>query len=636
MTIKDIADLAGVSISTVSKIINGKDESIGSKTREKVLQIVKQYHYSPYSSTVAPNTQKSFLIGVIISESRNAPEFISVLNQLASNNGYCIILCQHHDSKEEEVKAINSLCMQKVDGVIWQRASEDSYLLGERFKERQIPVYTIDYFTKKLMPNCHINYSSLGYFTTKYMIDNNHKKIACIYSNKDLEVEKFVSGYKKALYENQIDFEDSYVKNIDSQTIIDCTFFFNVTAIVCYNEQIAANIYRQASEYGYKIPKDISVIGVGRAETASLMIPPLTVVDKNYEQLATYTLKKLLQKIEKKTVVDMVYEDQFQIISGDSVTAPLNEKAKKIIVVGSINKDIFIDVVEPPEMGKTVLAHSCVTFPGGKGANQAIGCARLGADVHLIGRIGNDYDGQMLRDILKKECVNVSSVITDQSCGTGKAYVNVQGNGESSIVVYTGANDNLSRQDVTKWQHLFENVEFCLLQLEISTETVEYAASIAKQNNVKVVLKPSATQTISDYLLSHVDILIPNKSEFNSIQPGNQSLEEKAQYFLDKGVKNVIITMGHKGCYLKNKTDFIYFPAADFLPVDTTGAADAFIAALVVYLSNGFDLKVAIKYATYAAGTSVTRQGVQPALVDKATLEMHADDINNIGMEQLS
>lgn len=174
---------------------------------------------------------------------------------------------------------------------------------------------------------------------------------------------------------------------------------------------------------------------------------------------------------------------------------------------------------------------------------------------------------------------------------------------------------------------VFEDAGFCLLQTEIPYETVEYAAKITQEKGVKVILKPAAIKAIRKSLLEKVDIFLPNEQEANQLCPDRKTLEEKARYFLEQGVKTVMITLGRKGCCLKDRTHSLYFPAADFQPVDTTGAADAFASALAVFLSDGYDIIVSVKYATYAAGLSVTRQGVQQTLVDRMMLETYADEI---------
>ena len=146
--------------------------------------------------------------------------------------------------------------------------------------------------------------------------------------------------------------------------------------------------------------------------------------------------------------------------------------------------------------------------------------------------------------------------------------------------------------------------------------------------NVKVILKPSSVEKMKDSLFQNIDYFIPNEKEVKQLIPGNTTIEEKADILLEKGVKNVIITLGHKGCYLKNAEYERYFPAADFYPLDTTGAADAFISALAVALSEGHEIIYAVGFATFAAGISITRQGVQPAMVDRKGLALYQEEIN--------
>ena len=215
---------------------------------------------------------------------------------------------------------------------------------------------------------------------------------------------------------------------------------------------------------------------------------------------------------------------------------------------------------------------------------------------------------------------------SDPEISTGHAYVYVQENGSSSIVVYGGANSMLSPQDIGGYAHLLDNASFCLLHTELPIQTVEFAAKLAQSKGVQVLLKPCAVSAVSDELMQHVDILLPNRHELALLCPGDAPIEQKAQRFLDRGAKSVIVTLDCEGCYLRDAAHSQYFPAADFPAVDTTGAADAFAATLAVYLSRRYDMVTSIKYATYAAGFSITRQGVPPSLVDKTTMDLYFPD----------
>jgi len=195
------------------------------------------------------------------------------------------------------------------------------------------------------------------------------------------------------------------------------------------------------------------------------------------------------------------------------------------------------------------------------------------------------------------------------------------------VTILSGANGNLSAAGIRKRQYLFENAGYCLLATEIPIETVIEAAKTAKEYGVKNILKPAALKTIPEELLALTDIFIPNRKEATALCPDGDTVEERAQYFLEKGVGTVIITLGEDGCYLRTADREKYFPAADFVAIDATGGADAFICALASCLSEGFSLDRSIRIATYAAGFCVSRQGVVPALVDRNTLETHISKV---------
>jgi ribokinase len=264
-------------------------------------------------------------------------------------------------------------------------------------------------------------------------------------------------------------------------------------------------------------------------------------------------------------------------------------------------------------------------LPGGKGANQAVGAAKLGGDVYIIGCLGGDNDGRVLYNSLDSNGVVMKGIQFDNDGTTGKAYIYVGPDGESSIVVYPGTNNKLQSQIIDDNIDCFENASFCLLSTEIPWDTVEHTINLCSQKNIKVIMKPTMPDSIDKKLLSKITYLVPNEKELHIQVAGDMSIEEKAAYFFKNGVKNVIVTLGHKGCYLHNAETKQFFPAAEFHAIDTTGAADAFLSAFAVYLSEGKDVVSAIKFATYAAGISITRDGVQPALADRMAMEIYFD-----------
>jgi ribokinase len=296
-----------------------------------------------------------------------------------------------------------------------------------------------------------------------------------------------------------------------------------------------------------------------------------------------------------------------------------------MIVVGSMNMDVIIHMSHLPAPGESLLARRIIHLPGGKGANQAVGAAKLGGNVYAIGCLGEDQEGRLLYNSLAENGVNTTGVRIIRNEPTGKAYILVAEQGESTFVLSHGANGALQPGMVQEHGEHFAHAAFCLLSTEIPWETVLATLDLCTRHHVKVIVKPTTETPIPDGVLEHITFLIPNEQELDVLVPGAMPVAEKAAHLFACGVENVIVTLGDQGCYLHNREMKRAFPAANFTAVDTTGAGDAFISAFAVALSEGNSIPAAIQFATYAAGISVTRDGVQPALAGRMALEMYAD-----------
>lgn len=627
MNIREIAQLAEVSVSTVSKIINGKDQNISQPTKERVLKIVKENNYVPYSDLRGASHQQSLLVGVMVNETAAHESLLKPVLNTAKRYGYNTIVCTSSDAKEEK-RNFASLLAHHVDGIIWDRCEETAGgLTEEDLVNREIPFSVIDSYHAPALWNHYFDYKKLGYAAAQALIENRHQRIGCALRTDGILSKRFLSGYQQCLYDNKIPFDATLCLPCDKKEAVDDLILRHPSGIICYDIEIAEMIYQAAARTNLRIPQDLSLVGISDSKADTGLIPRLSVIHLPFEELGEFACSRVIEKIEKKKLLDVSFSANYLVNSNSSIDVPNGLRNKKIVVVGAINMDTLVNMGCYPKPGETILAKSRVMIPGGKGINQAIGAAKLGAEVHLIGKVGKDYDGSVLYDFLNANNVNVQAVVTDPKVSTGHAYIYVKDDGESGIVIYDGANQNLQPADVGRNEAVFENASFCLLQTEIQMETVEYAAKVAKKHGARVLLKPAAISKISDTLLANIDIFMPNRNEMRSLYPGHAPLEQKAQYFLDHGAKDVIVTLGHRGCYWRNAENSEYFAAADFDPVDTTGAADAFAATLAVYLSRNYDMRTAIRYATYAAGFSTTRQGVPPSLVDQSTLELYLSDI---------
>ena len=288
---------------------------------------------------------------------------------------------------------------------------------------------------------------------------------------------------------------------------------------------------------------------------------------------------------------------------------------KKILVIGSSNTDMVIKTEKIPAPGETILGGTFLMNPGGKGANQAVAAARLGGKVTFIAKIGDDLFGSQTHGMLKKEGIDTRFIVKDAEIPSGIALITVDSNGENCIVVAPGSNDNMHVDDIPG--DIFSPGKFnvMLLQLEIPLMTVEYAALSAPESGIKVILNPAPAQKLHDYLLRHIWLITPDQAEaeiLTGIKVHNESTAEIAAiYFQKRGVKNVIITMGAAGAYLKSENHSEMVPGIKVKAVDTTAAGDVFNGALAVALAEGKELKDAVIFANQAAAISVTRLGAQ-------------------------
>ena len=621
MTIKEIANLAGVSISTVSKIINNKDQNINSETRSRVLKIVKDYNYTPYANVKNISTAKNFQIGVLLRRGSQTNLMLNGILHTAQENGYSILLYDSRNSMETELKHITSLCKNNVDGIIWEPVSDQSMQHEHYFTEQNTAVCYINGFAEG---SFFIDFARMGYMLTRKLLDYKHTRLACLLKERSQRSALVLEGFKKCLYENQIPYSEKMELYISDRECFPKIINYGISGIVSSHFASSLILYEQMERLHYYIPSDLSLVSLKDDVREGISFPHISSVKIPYLEFGQYICKELIDKCEKREHdPEYLFAAPYVFDNEDSLEPPSFMRVKKIVVVGSINLDVTFNVDWLPQSGRTTTILNSTTTAGGKGANQAVGAAKLNREVSLIGEIGNDADAAFLFDTLERENVTTQGVHRDLNAQTGKAYIYIEKGGESAVTILSGANGNLSAERIRKRQYLFKNAGFCLLATEIPVETVIEAARTAKEYGVKNILKPAAVKTIPEELLGLTDIFIPNRKEAAALCPDLSSVEEQAEYFLGKGIEVVIITLGEEGCYLKTADMERYFPAADFMSIDATGGADAFISAFASYLSEGYSLERAVRVAMYAAGFCVSRQGVVPALVDRNTLETH-------------
>lgn len=291
---------------------------------------------------------------------------------------------------------------------------------------------------------------------------------------------------------------------------------------------------------------------------------------------------------------------------------------KNIIVVGSSNTDMVINADHLPVPGETIMGGSFMMNFGGKGANQAVAAARLNGNVHFIAKIGKDLFGKRSIEQYEDEGIHVEQIYSDPVLPSGVALIIVDANGENSIVVASGANSSLSPEDIKKAHSVIEKGDIMLIQLEIPIETVEYAAHLAKEKGIKVILNPAPARPLSDRLLKNLYMIIPNETEAEILSGVKVTDWESAQKAADiihaKGANIVVITLGSKGALIKEEGQYHKVPVPKVKAIDTTAAGDTFCGAVCVALTENMSVLDAVKFANKCASITVTRMGAQSSL----------------------
>ena len=287
-----------------------------------------------------------------------------------------------------------------------------------------------------------------------------------------------------------------------------------------------------------------------------------------------------------------------------------------ISILGIFVADLCFFADEIPVPGKTVLGKKYIIGPGGKGSNQAIAAARAGGDVSFVTKLGKDNYADMALKLYQEAGVNTQAVILDSELNTGAAGILInQKTGENAINVISGAAGTIDQKFIEDNLSIIKNSKIFLTQLETPLDASLYALKIAKENGCTTILNPAPARNLPEDCFKNIDFFTPNETEASFFI--NQSIESEkdcqiaAEVLLDKGVKNILITLGDKGCFFKNQEEEFLLPVKKLsVPVvDTTGAGDAFNGAFSVALSKNKNYKEAIEFANLVAGISVTREG---------------------------
>ncbi len=297
----------------------------------------------------------------------------------------------------------------------------------------------------------------------------------------------------------------------------------------------------------------------------------------------------------------------------------------EIVVVGSLNMDLVVRTPHLPRPGETIIGREFMTAPGGKGTNQTVAAAKLGATVSMVGRLGTDDFGRALRENLRAAGADDTYVFNEDSAATGIAIIEVEDSSQNTIVVAPGANAHVSRADVDAAQSAITSARAMIAQLEIPLDTVLYAMQLAHEANVLTVLNPAPAQPLPTELLSRIGLLIPNETEatlLTDIEVKDEaSAEQAARKLHERGAGVIVITLGERGAIVLAEQGARHVPPFRVKAIDTTAAGDAFVAALAVARAAGRDLDTALHEASAAGALAATKLGAQPSMPTRAELD---------------
>ncbi len=297
-----------------------------------------------------------------------------------------------------------------------------------------------------------------------------------------------------------------------------------------------------------------------------------------------------------------------------------------ILVVGSLNMDMVIEMKQLPDSGETVLGRKLSYVPGGKGANQACAVGKMGGNVRMLGCVGQDTFGCVQLQNLRENQVDTAAIRQNSQQPTGTAVIYVNEQGDNSIVVVAGANQACDIKYLKENDRYFQDAAYVMVQMEIPRDAVFYSIQRAKELGKITVLNPApAPDTLPEQVLEQIDYLTPNETELmklcGRLQLSEENIRQGARMLLAKGVKNVLVTLGDKGVFLVNHSQETLFPARRVQAVDTTAAGDCFNGAFVTALAEKRSIEEAIRFANIASSIAVTRKGAQSSIPNREEVD---------------
>lgn len=444
MTIKEFAQLAGVSVSTVSKILNHKDANISPQTREHVLSLAKIHNYKPYSFVRTQYPEKTSIFGVIFRDCIPDDRLLKGLMNVARSYGYGITVLESHLNKTQELKNLSLLASSNVDGILFNPInSKPSSEVNAQLKQSKKPYFLFS--TEEDIPGPAflptISYKSMAEFLTQNLVQAGHAKIALVAEKESPIRNEFIEGFKSCLYQNAIPFTEEFIFSKDNEKFYRHISCGSISAVLTLHFQSSFQIYQRLLSRHLHIPNDFSLLTLCKhqsninnfSEISALLIP--------FEEFGEYLGSCLIKHLEHSENTEQErkhFQPDYHLNHTKSISAPAMTKRKKVLVLGSVNIDSYLFFRELPSPGMAAKTSRSSNYLGGKGMNQAIGVSKLGHHASIIGLVGDDLEADTIYESAKQAGINTAYLKRVHGELTGKGYIFLNNSGDSIVSILSG------------------------------------------------------------------------------------------------------------------------------------------------------------------------------------------------------
>ena len=578
------------------------------------------------------NQVKDHLIALVVLDSQYlSPSFLSEVEQTAAKNGFSLLLCNIESPTATELEnRLKIVQAKRVSGVLL--CTHDQALLELAVRVLQdTPTVAVTAFRRSDISTVRCDYSGSAADAIATFASFGHQRIGCLLDSSDSCVyDQIRSGIISIAVNNHnilATNSNEYLPESELQNLINR----NLSAIYCQSERQVQILYEYLLRSNVSIPQSLSLICGLRKSTHTSHLASYSVP---YAEMACRATYLIIDNITNRSNAIQDICLPLKLAKNRSLSSPSGSSAP-ILILGNCAYDTILSVDALPNSGQLQVTSSLTTSPGGKCFSTAIAVARLGGSPHAIGQVGNDPEGRSIINSLIENGVHTEGIIVDNVSITGRSYLTSTATGEYTIISHSGANRLLSVQAVKKVQKILPSAAACLISTEVPFSVVKYLIQKCVAHKTAVFLKPSVPIPLDPPLLRHIDYFIPNETELHQLLPGPGSITEKADQLFELGCANVIVTLADNGCYLRNAEYALSIPAANFRPIEPASAANCFIAALSLMLSQGTSLLFSLCYATYAAGISISQSGMFASFPYRQQMDLYLDEINNFYLKLL-